>query len=193
MRSRAIVAAASAIACLGFSMCAGLASQSAVRQSSAIAPQHSGHVSERPCSARNSRTAVRVRVSRSCQGPATSEVGPARLPDLPAFPAAGDRPARSSGAGDPSRRLPLQTTAPRAADLKRNVDDTSGERQLGNSGRSVGFKFTGGMGVPRDRSTVEGASSPYQQPNGNTGAATSSSLVNGIGQQGMHFGFELQY
>jgi hypothetical protein len=193
MRSRAILAAALATAGLGFSMCAGLAAQSAVRQSSANAPHRSSHVGERPCSARNSKTAVRARVSRSCQGRATSEVGLARQPDLPAFPAASDRPARSSGAGDPSRRLPLQATETRAANLKRNVDYTSGERQRGNSGKSVGLKFTGGMGVPLDRLTVEGASSPYQQPNGNTGAATSSNLVNGIGQQGMHFGFELQY
>jgi hypothetical protein len=73
------------------------------------------------------------------------------------------------------------------------VDHSSGERQLGNGGRSVGFKFTGGIGVPRDRSTVEGALSPYQQPNGNTSAAQSSNLINGIEEQGMHFGFELQY
>jgi hypothetical protein len=73
------------------------------------------------------------------------------------------------------------------------VDRTSGGRQPGNSGQLVGLKFTGGMGVPLDRLTVEGALSPYQQPNGNTGAATSSNLVNSIGQQGMHFGFELRY
>ncbi len=35
--------------------------------------------------------------------------------------------------------------------------------------------------------------SPYQQPNGNTSAAQSSNLINGIEEQGMHFGFELQY
>jgi hypothetical protein len=193
MRSRAILAATLAMAGFAFSICAGLAAQSAVHQSSAIPPHHSSRVGERPCSARNSKTAVRARVNRPCQGPATSEAGPARLPDLPAFPGAGDRSAKSSGAGDPSRRPPLQATTTRAVGFNRNVDHTSGERRLDNSGRSVGLKFTGGMGVPLDRLTVEGASSPYQQPNGNTGAATSSNLVNGIGQQGMHFGFELQY
>jgi hypothetical protein len=111
-----------------------------------------------------------------------SEPVPARLPDLPEFPAAGHQ-------GNLRFRVP----PPGQQTSNRNVDHTSGERQLGNSGRSAGLKFTGGMGVPLDRLTVEGASSPYQQPNGNTGAATSTNLVNGIGQQGMHFGFELQY
>jgi hypothetical protein len=68
-----------------------------------------------------------------------------------------------------------------------------GKRELGNSGRSVAFKFAAGMGTPQDRLTLEGALSPYQQPNGNTSAATSSSLTNRIEAQGMHFGFELQY
>jgi hypothetical protein len=73
------------------------------------------------------------------------------------------------------------------------VDHTSAKRQLGNSGRPVGFKFAAGMGMPQDRLTLEGALSPYQQPNGNTGAALSSSLSNKIEAEGMHFGFELQY
>jgi hypothetical protein len=68
-----------------------------------------------------------------------------------------------------------------------------GKRQPGNGGRSVGFKFAAGMGTPEDRLTLEGALSPYQQPNGNTSAAMSSSLTNQIEAQGMHFGFELQY
>jgi hypothetical protein len=49
------------------------------------------------------------------------------------------------------------------------------------------------MGMPQDRLTLEGALSPYQQPNGNTSEATSSNLTNRIEAQGMHFGFELQY
>jgi hypothetical protein len=71
------------------------------------------------------------------------------------------------------------------------VNHNSGERQHG--GKPVDLKFTGGMGVPRDRSTVEGALSPYQQPNGNTSAAMSGSVTNKIESQGMHFGFKLQY
>jgi hypothetical protein len=73
------------------------------------------------------------------------------------------------------------------------LDHTSGKRQLGNSGRSVGFKFAAGVGLPQDRLTLEGALSPYQQPNGNTSAAMSSSLTNKLEAEGMHFGFQLQY
>jgi hypothetical protein len=73
------------------------------------------------------------------------------------------------------------------------VDHTSGKRQLGNGGRPVGFKFAAGMGMPEDRLTLEGALSPYQQPNGNTSAAMSGGVTNRIEEQGMHFGFELEY
>jgi hypothetical protein len=107
---------------------------------------------------------------------------PARLPDLPEFPAAGHQ-------GNLRFRVP----PPGQQTSNRNVDGTSGKQQLGNGGKLGGWKFTGGMGVPLDRSTVEGALSPYQQPNGNTSAAQSSNLINGIEEQGMHFGFELQY
>jgi hypothetical protein len=73
------------------------------------------------------------------------------------------------------------------------VDHTSGKQQLRNPGRSVGFKFAAGVGMPQDRLTLEGPLSPYQQPNGNTSAAMSTNLTNMIQAQGMHFGFELQY
>lgn len=190
MRSRVILAVASAIAGFGLSMCAGLAAQSATRHSPAIPSHHSSHIGQRLCFTRNSKAvAVRGRVRQSCQGPANSE---ARLPDLPTYPAAADRSARSSSAGRPSRRHPFQATT-RAADLNRRVDHTPGKRQTGNGGRPVGFKFAAGMGTPEDRLTLEGALSPYQQPNGNTSAAMSNSLTNRIEAQGMHFGFELRY
>ena len=189
MRSRVILAVASAVACFGLSMCAALAAQSATRQGS----HQIGHIGQRLCFARNSKEgAVRARVRQSCQSPATSEVTPAHLPDLPAFPAAGDRSAGSSSAGRRSRRPPLRATAG-AADVNRHVDHTSGKQQRGNPGRSVGFKFAAGVGMPQDRLTLEGPLSPYQQPNGNTSAAMSTNLTNMIQAQGMHFGFELQY
>jgi hypothetical protein len=193
MRSRVILAVASAMAGFAFSMCAGLAAQPATSQSSAIPSHHSSHIGQRLCSTRDSQAgAERARERQSCHGPATSGATPARLPDLPAFPAATDRSARSSSAGRPSRRPSLRT-ATGDADPNRHVDHALGKRQPGNSGRSVGFKFDAGMGTPADRLTLEGALSPYQQPNGNTSAATSSSLTNKIQSQGMHFGFKLQY
>jgi hypothetical protein len=193
MRSRVILAVASAIAGFGFSVCGGLAAQSATSQSSAILSHHSSRTGQSLCIKRSSQAgAVRAQGRQSCQGPAASEAVPARAPDLPAFPATAHRSARSSGAGRASRRPPLRA-ATRDADLNRHGDHASGKRQGGNSGRPVRFKFGAGMGTPEDRLTLEGASSPYQQPNGNTSAATSSSLTSKIQSQGMHFGFELQY
>ena len=193
MRSRVILAVASAIAGLGLSMCAGQAAQLSTRQSPAIPSHHSSHTGQRLCFTRNSKVgAVGARVRQSCQGPATSEAASARQPDLPAFPAATDRSARSSSASRLSRRPSLRT-ATGGADPNRHGDHALGKRQPGNSGRSVGFKFAAGMGTPADRLTLEGPLSPYQQPNGNTSAAMSSSLTNKIESQGMHFGFELQY
>jgi hypothetical protein len=186
MRSRVILAVASAIA--GF---AGLAAQPATSQSSAIPTYHSSHIGQRPCSTRDSQAGpVRARERQSCQGPASREATPARQPDLPAFPAATDRSARSSSAGS---RRPSLRTATGGADPNRHGDHALSRRQPGNSGRSVGFKFAAGMGTPADRLTLEGPLSPYQQPNGNTSAAMSSSLTNKIEAQGMHFGFQLQY
>jgi len=189
MRSRVILAVASAMAGFAFSV----AAQPAASQSSAIPTHHSSHIGQRPCSTRDSQAgAVRARERQSCQGPASSEATPARQPDLPAFPAATDRSARSSSASRLSRRPSLRT-ATGGADPNRHGDHALGKRQPGNSGRSVGFKFAAGMGTPADRLTLEGPLSPYQQPNGNTSAAMSSSLTNKIESQGMHFGFKLQY
>jgi hypothetical protein len=190
MRSRVILAVASAIAGFGFSVCGGLAAQSATSQSSAVLSHHS---SRSLCFTRNSQAgAVRAQGRQLCQGPAGREAAPARVPDLPAFPAAARRSARSSGAGRASRRPPLRG-ATGGADLNRHADHAVGKRQVGNSGRPVKFKFGAGMGTPEDRLSLEGGSSPYQQPNGNTSAAMSSSLSSKIQAQGMHFGFELQY
>ena len=192
MRSRVILAIASAIAGFGFSVCGGLAAQPATSQSSAILSHH-GRAGQNLCSIRNPRQgAVRAQGRQPCQGPAAREAAPARPPDLPAFPAAAHRSARSSGAGRASKRPPRRT-ATGDADLNRHADRASGKRQVGNTGRPVRFKFGAGMGTPADRLSLEGASSPYQQPNGNTSAAMSSSLSNQIQAQGMHFGFELQY
>ncbi len=193
MRSRVILAVAAAIAGFWFSMCAALAAQLASGQSSTIQSHQSGQIGQRLCFTRNSKEgAVRAAMRQSCQGAAAREVTPVRLPDLPGFPAAGDRAAKSSSADRRSRR-PLLRATTGAADLNRRVDHTSGKRQLSNSRRSVGFKFAAGVGMPQDRLTLEGPLSPYQQPNGNTTAAMSSNLTNMIQAQGMHFGFELQY
>jgi hypothetical protein len=75
----------------------------------------------------------------------------------------------------------------------RRIEPKSVESQAGHGGAASGLRFTGGMGVPTNRATLEGALSPYQQPNGNTGAATSGKLANGIEAQGMHFGLEWHY
>jgi hypothetical protein len=193
MRSRLILAVASAIAGFGFSVCEGLAEQSVTSQSSAVLSHHSSRTGQSPCFIRNPQAgAVRAQGRQSCQDPAASKAAPARQPDLPAFPAAAGRSARSPGAGRASRRPPLRA-ATGDADLNRHADNALSKRQVGNGGRSVRFKFGAGMGTPQDRLTLEGALSPYQQPNGNTSAATSSSLTSKIQEQGMHFGFELQY
>lgn len=73
------------------------------------------------------------------------------------------------------------------------IEPKSVESPAGNDGSSSGLKFTGGIGVPTKRVTLEGALSPYQQPNGNTSAATPGKLTNGIEEQGMHFGLEWRY
>ncbi len=88
--------------------------------------------------------------------------------------------------------LPLGTSFGRAYGNHR-VEPKSVESQAGNGGSSSGLKLTGGIGVPTKRVTLEGALSPYQQPNGNTSAATPGKLTNGIEEQGMHFGLEWRY
>ena len=188
-----ILAIASAIAGFGFSVCGGQAAQPATSQSSPILSHQSSRTGQSPCFTRNPQAgAARAQGRQPCQGPAASEAAPARLPDLPGFPAAANRSARSPAAGRASRR-PRLRAATGDADLNRHADHALGKGQVANSGRPVRFKFGAGMGTPEDRLTLEGALSPYQQPNGNTSAAMSSSLTSKIQAQGMHFGFELQY
>jgi hypothetical protein len=178
MRSRVGLAIASVIASFGFS-CVALAAQFATGQSAAVPLHHSSHI----CFTRDLQAgAVRARAGLTCQDAAASEAAPARQPDLPAFPVAADK-------SRPSRRSPLRAATGEADPNRHAVS----KRQPGNNGRSVGFKFAAGMGTPEDRLSLEGGLSPYQQPNGNTSAAMSSSLTNKIEAQGMHFGFELQY
>jgi hypothetical protein len=94
--------------------------------------------------------------------------------------------------------LPLPSSLPLGTSLggaygNHRIEPKSPESQAGNDGSSSGLKFTGGVGVPTKRVTLEGALSPYQQPNGNASAATPGKLTNGIEEQGMHFGLEWHY
>jgi hypothetical protein len=116
--------------------------------------------------------------ARSCQGVAVAPVNP------------------RTGASASTGTLPLPNSVPPSATLGRTygnhpVAPKSAESQTGGS--SSGFKFTGGMGVPTNRAALEGALSPYQQPNGNTSASTSGKLGSGLEEQGMHFGLEWHY
>jgi hypothetical protein len=102
----------------------------------------------------------------------------------------------STGTATSTKTLPLPKSLPPSASFGRTygnhpIEPKSVESQAGGS--SSGFKFTGGMGVPTNRATLEGALSPYQQPNGNTSASTSGKLSNGLEAQGMHFGLEFHY
>jgi hypothetical protein len=102
----------------------------------------------------------------------------------------------STGTSASMGTLPLPNSVSPSASLGRTygnhpIEPKSVESQTGGS--SSGFKFTGGMGVPTNRVTLEGALSPYQQPNGNTSASTSGKLGNGLEEQGMHFGLEWHY
>ena len=123
----------------------------------------------------------------SCHSAAAKEGGTAQAPQLPEYPAG----TGSAAATDP---LPLPSKPPpgRSNTNSRNERNV-GAAPAGNSAPSPEFKFTGGMGVPNNRATLEGALSPYQLPNGNTGAAQSGKLTNGLETQGMHFGFEYHY
>lgn len=116
--------------------------------------------------------------ARSCQGVA----------------AAPDSSSTSTSASTGS--LPLPKTVPSGTGFGRTdgnhpIGPKPAESQTGGS--SSGFKFTGGMGVPTNRVTLEGALSPYQLPNGNTSASTSGKLGNGLEAEGMHFGLEWHY
>lgn len=180
----------SAMAGLRLCVCAGQAEPFNDRQGPAVPSQHVGHVGQMPCFTGTHGAAPPGR--RPCQVPAASAAAPARQAHPAAYPAAADRPARSAGVGRPAGKPPLRAPgAPK--DPNRHEHDASGKRQPGNAGRKVGFKFAVGMGLPRDRLSVEGPLSPYQQPNGNTSAAMSPSITNMIESQGMHFGFELKY
>ena len=121
----------------------------------------------------------------SCRSAAAKAGGNAQAPRLPQYPGG----AGSAAATD---TLPLPSNPPpgRSSTNHRN-ERSAGEPQ--NGGPSPGFKFTGGMGVPTNRANLEGALSPYQQPNGNTSASQSGKLTNGLETQGMHFGFEYHY
>jgi hypothetical protein len=108
----------------------------------------------------------------------------------------GGAPGAPSANATTSGTLPLPTSVPPSTTFGRTygnhpIEPKSVESQTGGS--SSGLEFTGGMGVPTNRATLEGALSPYQQPNGNTSASTSGKLSNGLEAQGMHFGLEWHY
>jgi hypothetical protein len=112
----------------------------------------------------------------------------AQAPQLPQYPGG------STGAAAATDNLPLPSKPPPNANrsnANRRLNLTTGEPHAG--GPTPGLNFTGGMGVPTNRATLEGALSPYQQPNGNTAASQSGKLTNGLETQGMHFGFEYHY
>jgi hypothetical protein len=115
-------------------------------------------------------------------------------PSCQGVAAAPDSPNTGTSASTGS--LPLPKTVPPGTGFGRTdgndpIEPQPAESQTGGS--SSGFKFTGGMGVPTNRVTLEGALSPYQLPNGNTSASTSGKLGNGLEAQGMHFGLEWRY
>jgi hypothetical protein len=116
--------------------------------------------------------------ARSCQGVAEAPESP------------------STGTTAPTGTLPLPKTVPPGTGFGRTDGNQPIEPKPAGSqtgGSSSGFKFTGGMGVPTNRVTLEGALSPYQLPNGNTSASTSGKLGNGLEAEGMHFGLEWHY
>ena len=111
----------------------------------------------------------------------------AQAPQVPQYPG-------GTGTAAATDTLPLPSKPPPNANrtgANRGVNRTTGEPHAG--GPTPGLKFTGGMGVPTNRAALEGALSPYQQPNGNTSASQSGKLTNGLETQGMHFGFEYHY
>lgn len=101
--------------------------------------------------------------------------------------------ARASSTASPAT-LPIPSSLPPGASFGRTYGNHQSEpkpREPKVGSSSSGPKFTGGLGVPNNRVTLEGALSPYQLPNGNTGASTGK--LNGIEAQGMHFGLEWHY
>lgn len=120
-----------------------------------------------------------------CHSAAAGAAKNAQAPQLPEYPG-------STGSVAATDSLPLPSNPPPGRS-NRKVEPGVGAASAGNSGPSPGFKFTGGMGVPTNRATLEGALSPYQLPNGNTSASQSGKLTNGLETQGMHFGFEYHY
>jgi hypothetical protein len=128
------------------------------------------------------------KAARSCQGVgAPTDGASARTPHPAAIPAGSTGSAASPGT------LPLPSDLPAGKGANRTTASRPAERRPGEPVAGTGLKFTGGMGVPTNRVTLEGALSPYQQPNGNTAASTSGKLTNGIEAQGMHFGLEWHY
>jgi hypothetical protein len=122
----------------------------------------------------------------SCHS-AAKAVRNAQAPQLREYPG-------GTGSAAATDTLPLPSNPPPGRSSTNHRNERSvGAPPAGNSSPSPGFNFTGGMGVPNNRATLEGALSPYQQPNGNTGAAQSGKLTNGLETQGMHFGFEYHY
>lgn len=121
----------------------------------------------------------------SCHSAATAAAKNAQAPQLPQYPGGTGSTAATDTLPLPSHPPPSRTSA------NRRNERGAEEPQAG--GPTPGFKFTGGMGVPNNRATLEGALSPYQQPNGNTSASQSGKLTNGLETQGMHFGFEYHY
>ena len=121
----------------------------------------------------------------SCHSAAAGAAKNAQAPQLPQYPG-------GTGSAAATDTLPLPSNPPPSRNsANRRNERSAGEPQAG--GPTPGFKFTGGMGVPNNRATLEGALSPYQQPNGNTSASQSGKLTNGLETQGMHFGFEYHY
>jgi hypothetical protein len=126
--------------------------------------------------------------TRSCPGvAATTDRKGARTPHPAAVPGVSTGPAASPGT------LPLPSSPPAGTGASRTTAKRPVGPRSGDSVAGTGLKFTGGVGVPTNRVTLEGALSPYQQPNGNTAASTSGKLTNGIEEQGMHFGLEWHY
>ena len=126
--------------------------------------------------------------ARSCHGAAAKPDKTAQAPQPPEFPGAGT----GSGPAAGTDVLPLPNSPPPGrGNTNHRVERSAGEPQSG--GPTPGFKFTGGMGVPTNRATLEGSSSPYQLPNGNTSASQSGKITNGLETQGAHFGFEFHY
>lgn len=124
--------------------------------------------------------------ARSCQGVAAG-------PDNASAPHPAALPGENVGSAASPESLPLPNSLPAGTGASRNTANRPVERSSSGSAAGNGLKFTGGMGVPTNRATLEGTLSPYQLPNGNTSASTSGKLSNGIEAQGMHFGFEFHY